>query len=207
MGAIYYVLFAFLIVLAIAFVAWVAFGQRRMNKIAVLGIDIGMIVLCMAVLILCIVLRNKHTYMELDPDYVPKESAVTVSGGDNADISSEDAGSDETDGAEESVPESSVEESEAGSAANGEGEGADATASEGAVIGESNEGEGAVIGGGTEGESTADTVIDGSGESESSEGAVIGGDTEGENGSEAGSEVTVIGGSEESTESSTTAAE
>ena len=199
MGAIYYVLFAFLIVLAITFAAWVAFGQRRMNKIAVLGIDIGMIVLCMAVLILCIVLRNKHTYMELDPDYVPKESAVTVSGEDNADISSEDAGSDETDGVEESVPESSVEESEAGSAADEEGEGA--------VIGESNEGEGAVIGGGTEGESNAGTVIDGSGESESSEEAVIGGDTEGENGSEAGSEVTVIGGSEESTESSTTAAE
>lgn len=81
MGAIYYVLFALLIVLVIAFAAWVMFGQRHMDKIIVLGVDIGMITLCMVLLILCVVLRNKYSFRELNPDYV-SENVMTVSGGD-----------------------------------------------------------------------------------------------------------------------------
>lgn len=149
MGAIYYVLFSFLIVLVIAFSAWIAFGQKRMDKIVVLGIDIGMVVLCMVVLIFCILLRNKYRFQELDPDYIP-ESTVTVSGGD---ISGGDSNPGETDAIEDVVS-PGLDASETDSAAGNEDENTTAGSGESAVTGGENESvessELTVIGSGTE---------------------------------------------------------
>ena len=151
-----------------------------MNKIVVLGIDIGMVVLCMVVLIFCVLLRNKYRFQELDPDYIA-ESTVTVSGGD---VSGGDSYPGEKNIVEDVVISGVDESSETDSASGNEDVNTNTGTGESAVIGGENgnseSSEAAVIGGENESVESSEITVIGNeaGTVENSGAAVIGGETE-----------------------------